>query len=383
MAWSTRVGRFLGIDVYIHATFWLLLAFVGYSDYARTHQVAGALSGILFVLALFLCVVLHEYGHALTARRFGIGTRDITLLPIGGLARLERMPDDPKQELLVAVAGPAVNVMIALVLGIYLAATAAFFQSAETAVVQGSFAQRLFAVNIMLVIFNLLPAFPMDGGRVLRALLAMRLPYVRATQIAAGVGQGMALLFALAGLMSGAVTLLLIAFFVWIGAGQEAAATQARFVFSGVPVGQVMMTEFHSLQPQETLGQVTEMILRGAQQDFPVVDGENRVVGLLTRGDLMHALENEGEALPVAQAMRTEFPAFEAGQMLEPIFYRLAEGDCHTAPVLRHGAVGGIADQREPGGVPDDPQRVAGAAGPAGFTSGQIGCCSACACCSH
>lgn len=342
MAMSLKLGRILGIDVYIHATFWLLLAFVGFSDYSRTHDVMGAVAGMVFILALFVCVVLHEYGHALTARRYGIQTRDITVLPIGGLARLERMPSDPRQELVVALAGPAVNVIIALLLGIYLAATGGFVQSAESAVVSGGFVQRLFSVNIMLVVFNLLPAFPMDGGRVLRAVLAMRMPYNRATQIAANIGQTMAFLFAIVGFMTGAITLLLIAFFVWTGAAQEANATQARTAFAGVPVASAMITEFHAVSPHDTLGLMTQMILHSAQQDFPVLDGQGELVGLLTRADFLKGLTEFGENATVARAMRTEFQTVDAGQMLEPVLSRLSEGDCHTAPVVRQGRLAGL-----------------------------------------
>jgi CBS domain-containing protein len=235
-----------------------------------------------------------------------------------------------------------VNVVIAMVLGIYLAASGAFVPSPENAVVNGGLAQRLFSVNIMLVIFNLLPAFPMDGGRVLRAILAMRMPYTRATQIAANIGQGLAFLFAIVGFMSGAITLLLIAFFVWTGAAQEAQATQAHSAFAGVPVASAMITEFHAVSPHDNLGQVTQMILHSAQQDFPVLDGTGNLVGLLTRADFLKGLTEQGETASVAQFMRTNFPTVDAGQMLEPVLERLMENECHTAPVLHDGRLAGL-----------------------------------------
>lgn len=175
MKWSWKLGRFAGIDVYIHTTFLLLIGFIGVSYWLQERSLAAVVGGIGFILALFLCVVLHEYGHALTARRYGISTRDITLLPIGGVARLERMPDEPRQELWVALAGPAVNVVIAAALFGWLFINGSLMPLETLSVTSGSFLERLMLVNITLVAFNLLPAFPMDGGRVLRALLATRL----------------------------------------------------------------------------------------------------------------------------------------------------------------------------------------------------------------
>src|SRR5512133_183850 len=227
MKWQWKLGKFAGIDVYVHATFLLLIGWVGYSHWLEHHNWGEVLSGILFILALFLCVVLHEYGHALTARKYGIKTRDITLYPIGGVARLERMPDKPIEELWVALMGPAVNVVIAAALFAYLFVTNSLVPVNELTVASGSFLVRLMAVNISLVLFNLIPAFPMDGGRVLRALLAMRMEYVRATQVAANIGQGMAFLLGFIGLF-GNPFLLFIALFVWIGASQEAGAAQAE-----------------------------------------------------------------------------------------------------------------------------------------------------------
>src|SRR5512147_2026082 len=180
MKWQWKLGRFAGIDVYVHATFLLLIGWVGFSHWTEHQSWAEVLNGILFILALFACVVMHEYGHALTARKYGIKTRDITLYPIGGVARLERMPEKPIEELWVALMGPADNVVIAADLFAYLSLTSSLVPLGELTVASGSFLERLMAVNVSLVLFNLIPAFPMAGGRVLRALLAMRLGYIRA-----------------------------------------------------------------------------------------------------------------------------------------------------------------------------------------------------------
>ncbi|MFZ1614981.1 MAG: site-2 protease family protein [Holophaga sp.] len=338
MKWQWKLGRYADIDVYIHATFVLILAFVAWQHWALGPS--RVIEGILFVLALFTCVVLHEYGHALTARKFGIRTRDITLYPIGGVARLERMPEKPLQELWVALAGPAVNVVIAAVLFLWLLFAQALKPLTELTVSTGPFLERLLLANLFLAAFNLIPAFPMDGGRVLRALLAMRLEYTRATSIAAAVGQGLALLFGLVGLF-GNPMLLFIAFFVWMGASQEAGMVQMKSALAGIPVSRAMLTDFKVLAPSDPLSRAVELILQGSQQDFPVVTGDG-LVGLLTRADLLEALSREPETAEVSTAMLREFPVVEAGEMLETLFLRLQECQCHTVPVLRGRSLIGL-----------------------------------------
>ena len=340
MKWSTRIGTFAGIDVYVHTTFFMLVAWVAYAHWRTEQNVSAALEGVAFILALFGCVVLHEFGHALTARRFGIKTRDITLLPIGGLARLERMPDDPRQELWVALAGPAVNVVIAAALFVALYTTGRFAPVSTLDVTSGSFVARLMTVNVSLVVFNMLPAFPMDGGRVLRALLAIRMEYTRATQLAASIGQGLALLLGLVGLFSNPF-LLFIALFVWMGAGQEAAMTQMKSALGGIPLERAMITDFRTLAPHDSLAGAVALLLSGAQQDFPVVDG-GAVVGILTRGDLLRALARQEQQSPVAQVMRRDFLVADASDMLDITFQRLQGRDCHTIPVVRRGALVGL-----------------------------------------
>ncbi|MFB3777546.1 MAG: site-2 protease family protein [Bryobacteraceae bacterium] len=340
MKWSWKMGRFAGIDVYMHATFLLLIGWIALSHWLQARSLAATLGGIAFILALFLCVVLHEYGHALTARRFGIRTRDITLLPIGGLARLERMPEKPMQELWVALAGPAVNVALVAVLVVWLSLTGGWTPLGQLGVAGGSFAERLLVANIFLALFNLLPAFPMDGGRVLRALLASRMEYTRATRTAASVGQGMAMLFGLVGLFYNPF-LVFIALFVWIGAAQEASSVQMKSSLAGIPVARAMVTDFRTLYAGDPLSRAVEMILSGSQQEFPVVSG-SRVVGVLTKADLLKALAQRGDSLPVAEAMNREFQLVDSHDMLESVLERLQECRCHTLPVMHGGELVGL-----------------------------------------
>ncbi len=348
MKWSWKLGTVAGIGLYVHATFFLLIAWVGIT-YWLAGGAGAALSGIAFILALFACVVLHELGHALTARRYGIRTRDITLLPIGGVSRLERIPDDPRQEVWVSLAGPAVNVIIAAALYAWLLLSQTLRPLSALTMAGGPFLERLLFVNVSLAVFNLLPAFPMDGGRVLRALLAMRMDYVRATQVSAHVGQAMALVFGLLGLFTNPF-LMFIAFFVWIGAAQEASMVQMRTALSGIPVSRAMLTDFHIVAPDEPGKRVLELILAGSQQDFPVVDGGQagregqvgRLVGVLLRSDVLKALAQRGSDWHVRDIMRREFEVVEAAEMLDTALARLQSCNCHTLPVTSRGALVGL-----------------------------------------
>ncbi len=340
MKWQWKLGNFAGIDVYVHATFLLLIGWVGYSHWLENQLWSEVLSGILFIIALFACVVLHEYGHALTARKYGIKTRDITLYPIGGVARLERMPEKPVEELWVALMGPAVNVVIAAALFTFLYLTNSLVPLSDLTVASGSFLERLMMINISLVLFNLIPAFPMDGGRVLRAFLAMRMDYVRATQIAATIGQGMALLFGLIGLFGNA-SLLFIAFFIWIGASQEAGMTQMKNAISGIPVGRAMLTDYKSLSPRDTLARMSQLILSGSQHDFPVIDND-RVIGIVTRDDFIMALTRHGEGIAISAIMKKDLPEVDSYEMVENALMRIQESGVPALPVTHAGQLVGI-----------------------------------------
>jgi Zn-dependent protease len=338
-AW--KIAQIAGIGIYIHFTFVLLVAWVAISNYAMAGSLAEVLRAIVFLFCLFGIIVLHELGHALAAKRFGIRTRDIVLLPIGGVARLERMPENPWQELVVALAGPAVNVVLALMVYVLLLREEPSWQLGQWSLIKGTFLGRLFAVNVALAIFNLLPAFPMDGGRVLRALLAIQMDYVRATHWAATIGQAMAILFGLAGLLAPNPMLLFIALFVWIGAAQEASMVELRWALGGIPVWRVMITEFHSLSPKDPLSKAAEYVLSGYQHDFPVVE-DGRVVGLLTHTDLLSGLSRLEDTAPVESVMRRDFETADASEMVQTVFERLLPEHPGCIPVVRRGELVGI-----------------------------------------
>ena len=340
MKWSWKIARIAGIDVYIHATFLLLVGWIALSAWLGSRSLVATLSGIGFILALFACVVLHEYGHALTARHYGITTRDITLLPIGGVARLERMPEDPRQEFWVALAGPLVNLAIAALLFGFLFFTNNLDNFGLFSINSGNFLQRMLSINLSLMLFNLIPAFPMDGGRVVRAALATRLNYGRATQVAASLGQGIALIFGFIGLFTNPF-LLFIAFFVWIGAAQETSMAQMKSSLSGIPISQAMITDFHTLSTQDRLSRAVELIIAGSQHDFPVLEG-GRVAGILTRKTLLRELALHGQDELVGDAMTCDYEMVDSNQMLEEVSQRLETTECRALPVVHNGELVGL-----------------------------------------
>lgn len=306
MSWSIPIGTVKGTVIRLHLTFLLFLLWIGLVHHARGGP-GAALEGVLFVALLFFCVLLHEFGHIFAARRYGVATPDVTLLPIGGVARLERIPEEPAQELVVALAGPAVNIVIAGILYVFLGG----FLPPEGMAVQhpepGMLA-RLGWANLFLALFNLIPAFPMDGGRILRAFLAYRMGYGRATRVAASIGQGMAFLFGFLGLVGGNPILLFIAVFIWLAASSEAHAVQMREVARGIITDEAMITHFERLAPENRVEDAIECLLRTTQHEFPVVDEAGRLLGLLTRDEMIKALRERGPSAPVAEVMRRDIP---------------------------------------------------------------------------
>jgi stage IV sporulation protein FB len=291
--------------VRVHVTFLLFLIWIGAAQWRQGGREA-AFDGVVFIVLLFACVVAHEFGHILVARSFGIRTPEVTLWPIGGIASLERIPEKPREELLVAVAGPAVNVTIAGVLIVVLGGLgAADLTDLENP--QIGLLARLAVANVILVVFNLIPAFPMDGGRVLRALLAMRMDHVAATRIAARIGQGTAFVFAALGLFLNPM-LIVIGLFIYLAATAEAQHVALRDGTQGLPVRAFMMSSLEALGPSSTLDDAVDLMLRTSQREFPVVDGAGRARGLLTRDGLIVALSQGDRTTPVVDVMVRDLP---------------------------------------------------------------------------
>jgi len=330
MSWSFPIGRIFGIELRVHATFFLLLAWIGAAGYAAGGAQEAAVS-LTYILVLFVCVIAHEFGHALTARRFGIRTRDVTLLPIGGLARLEKMPEKPMEEVLVALAGPAVNLVIFVLLA------AIFGLPSADGIDSLTFADlpaQIALLNLVLALFNLLPAFPMDGGRVLRALIATRTDRVTATRAAAGAGQGLAFAMGLYGLIAGSPMLILIAFFVFISAGAESSEAQMRSVARGLMARDAMITSYEPLSPDDSLDAAARALIRTTQHEFPVIEpASGTLAGLLTRDALFAALEQGNRARPVSAVMQKDVPTASLSEGLEALIARM-EGKVPAVVVL-------------------------------------------------
>lgn len=346
---SFKIGRAFDIDVKVHWTFFLLLIFFGFLAYQRTGELMSALVTSGIILALFFCVLLHEYGHSLVAQRLGIEIQDITLLPIGGLARMKAMPERPMDEVKIAIAGPLVNVVlapvffgIAILLGGSLSTSVNLISGVDSL---GQFFAYLALINVVLAVFNLIPAFPMDGGRVLRGLLASRFGQVRATDIAAAVGQAAAAGFFIVGLLVGNILLSLVAVFIFFGASGEAQMVRQRETMRGLNVRDVMGTKrrTETVTPWHTFGQVLDAVIHGYQEDFPVVDDEGKLVGLITRSEIMAAAHSPERFMNVRDLMKTDFPTIspdadlftEGNKMMQ-------ESGLRAIPVVENGELTGM-----------------------------------------
>ncbi|MDQ3864952.1 MAG: site-2 protease family protein, partial [Actinomycetota bacterium] len=295
MGGSFKIGRAFGIDVRVHWSFFLILVFFGYLAFTRSGDFGDALVTVGIVVALFFCVLLHEFGHSVVAIRLGSEVQDITLLPIGGLARMKSLPERPIDEVKVAVAGPLVNVVLApIFFGLAVLFEGDLATPTDIFSGVGSLGQvfaALGTINVALVVFNMIPAFPMDGGRVLRGLLATRLGPVRATDISSTIGQGFAVLFILFGFFSNNFLLAIVGFFVFLGASGEAQLVRQREQMRGLTVSDVMGTKgrTETLTPYHTFGQVLDAVIHGYQEDFPVLAEDGDLVGIITRNEIMAA----------------------------------------------------------------------------------------------
>jgi Zn-dependent protease/CBS domain-containing protein len=323
MSWSVNIGSIAGTAIRIHITFLLFLIWIFAAGWASGGADA-AVGSLIFMVLLFACVLAHEFGHIFTARAFGVATPDVTLLPIGGVARLERIPEKPSEEFLVAIAGPMVNVVIAIVL---IAVTPTHLSADHFAALESpkvSMIDRLAEVNLFLAVFNMIPAFPMDGGRVLRALLAIRLGHLRATEIAAMIGQWCAFGLGFLGLFYNPL-LIFIAIFVYLAAASEAQMVSLRAMSRDVPVTAAMMTQFAALTPDEHVDAAIETLLQTSQNVFPVIDGNHHLVGVVGRAEIIRALRALGPTAAVSAVMAKDIPTIDRSHRLEEAFRLLQE----------------------------------------------------------
>ncbi len=316
MSWSLKIARLFGINVYIHWTFLILLAWIFLSSLGSGQNVQESLLGVVFVLALFACVVLHEYGHALTARRYGVPTRRITLLPIGGVASLEKMPEKPREELLVALAGPAVNVVIALLIFGYMQLAGISFPTAQLEdpsqlSLSDAFIPNLLAVNVILVLFNLIPAFPMDGGRVLRALLSMKFHRSKATAIAAQIGQFLAIGFVFLGFMYD-FWLIFIGLFIFLGASGESRYESTRHLLSDLKVEDILMHQFTTMDAWSPISEAVDTLLDGQEKEFLVTE-QGDLIGTISRDDILRGLQQMGAEERIKRIVNTDWVKLSPG----------------------------------------------------------------------
>ena len=342
MKWSFKIARFAGIDVYVHATFLLLLTWIGWHYWLSEGNLGAVIVGIGFILLLFSCVVLHEFGHALAARRYGIRTRNITLLPIGGVASLERMPDDPRQEIIVALAGPAVNLVIALLLWLWLLLSNSVIPEQSGLMTESGFLHRIMVINLVLALFNLLPAFPMDGGRVMRAALSMWVGHRKATRIAANIGQALAMGMGILGLLYNPF-LMFIAVFIWIGAATEAGVDQIKHTLENITAGNAMISQYQTLSDDDPLSHAIALTLAGSQKAFPV-QSNNKLVGVLTQSQLLRGLQEEGEHALIRNWMQSDVQQADVNEPIQKVLERLQNCQCPLISVTKSGRTVGIVD---------------------------------------
>jgi Zn-dependent protease len=341
-----KLGSFSGIKIEVHWTFTLLLIWVAFLEIQRGANLDRILLNEALILVLFLCVILHELGHALTAKKFGITTKNIMLLPIGGVATLEKMPEKPGQELLVALAGPAVNILIAILLMLVVPVKSYF--NFDSIVLEEmlyeptlqNFLFYLFIANVMLVVFNLIPAFPMDGGRVLRALLSFKLGRVEATNIAASIGQGLAFIFFVLGLFFNPF-LILIALFIFFGAYGENQMVKQGALLQGHLAQEATLTNITKLRPDNSVQEVIDILLAGTEKDFVVVEND-KVLGIVTQKDIIkHA---KTPSLLVGEIMQQTFLTVDVSMEIIKVLELIGKEKKNFFPVVNKDQLVGAID---------------------------------------
>ena len=362
MSWSLKLLTIRGIPIRVHATFLLILVWAAYIGLNMWSGGAGRAQSVAFMVAftllLFVCVVLHELGHSLVAQVFGVQVRDITLWPIGGVARIARMPERPYQEFLIAAAGPAVNILLTFSLVIAALVWIGPRQLSQLilSVVQGeplalglsgqTLLLLLAANNALLVFFNLVPAFPMDGGRLLRSFLAAFMPFGRATRVASWLGQGIAVLMGLAAIFAGSFFLGLVAVFIFVGAWGERQQVIAGARLHGHAVRQAMQPTGAQLHPLETLGEAAGRVAALPQAAYLVVDG-GRLTGILSRYALLAALRRTGPTARVAQHLDRAFIRLGPEDTLIAADEQLAQARTPVAVITERGQAIGLLSRAD------------------------------------
>jgi Zn-dependent protease/CBS domain-containing protein len=358
---SFRVAKFFGIPVELHWSFALLLGWIIFSSISSGANAWGVFINVAFVLSLFTCVVLHEFGHALTARRFGVNTKDIILSPIGGIARLDKLPEKPFQEFLVAIAGPAVNVVIAFLLMPYLIIfpVPGFFENLFTmAIFRGApleFVPGLITINFLLAAFNMLPAFPMDGGRILRSLLAIKFPRVTATKVAARIGQLFAVLFILwailpdaylpFGISNGGLLTAFIGMFVFLTANQELQSAKLESVLSAGMVRDIMRTQFTLIQPSDAIWIPVSYHRQNTESNFLVTNEDGKIIGTLEEEHLIIAIKNNQTEKEVGELIiEGEVPVLNPMDSLKRAYEKIQTGKFSILPVVVDDQLVGVLD---------------------------------------
>ncbi len=343
MHYSLYLGKISGIKIFVHWTFTILIAWIVFSNQRAGLGLEQSMWSVLFILAIFACVTLHELGHAISAKWFNIKTKDITLLPIGGLARLESIPEKPKEELIVALAGPAVNIGIVLLLyPIVHFAFGGFDLAQLSAINADNFLVNLMVINLWLAVFNMIPAFPMDGGRVLRALLAFRMERQKATRIAAGIGQVLAIGFVFLGLFYNPF-LVFIGVFIYLGAGAEAEYTQVKSMLAGYKVEDVLMRQYATIASTESIKTAVQQLLDGQCKNFLVMD-DHKAIGTLSRDEIIKALSAQGESTIVHNVMNKELLFLTAEMPLEQAWQLAQQQQNSMMPVMQRGSMIGVLD---------------------------------------
>jgi Zn-dependent protease/predicted transcriptional regulator len=345
MKGSLKLGKIAGIGIFVHWTFSLLIAFIIYINYRTGYTTLQIAWSIMFILCIFVTVFLHELGHSIAAKQFNIKTKDITLLPIGGVSRLESLPEKPKEELIVTFAGPLVNIVLAFITGLFItfpATSEALAIELSTGVNASNFFLNFFIVNIVLAVFNLIPAFPMDGGRILRAILSFKFERHVATKIAARIGQFLAMGFILLGFISNPF-LIFIGLFVIIGAQMESEYSDSKYSLKGYKVRDVIMKQYQTIDASEPIKTAVTLLLDSQSKIFLITEN-NEPVGTLNRDQIIKALSEQGENVVIASVMNKNLIYLDVETLLENIFELVYKNKSNLMLVMENNELVGTLD---------------------------------------